>query len=194
MKNNMLRKSVTCPSVTSWQQFQIPCLLIRGGTRNGKWTQCHSTTGPFKELLARPPALSTFIKKLEGAWLISTYRFGVCCFPLPKVPVHSYISQLYVLLSSAIWDATSAWLAKWCQVHTQDPNQQTLGRQSGECKLNNYATGPAPQGFFKNSLLIGFSCLNCDCLDEALSAIKFYLYIWLFFQDLHLNSFNRKNT
>ena len=40
----------------------------------------------------------------------------------------------------------TAWLAKWCHVHTQDPNQQTLGHRSRTCILNRCATGWALMG------------------------------------------------
>ncbi|XP_070102016.1 S-phase kinase-associated protein 2 isoform X4 [Equus przewalskii] len=45
----------------------------------------------------------------------------------------------------------SAWCAKWCHVHTRDPNQRTPGRRSRTCALNHYATRPAIL-FFNNSL------------------------------------------
>ena len=38
----------------------------------------------------------------------------------------------------------TAWLAEWCHVHSQDPNQWTLDSWSGMCKLNCCATGLAP--------------------------------------------------
>ena len=39
---------------------------------------------------------------------------------------------------------TTAWLAKRCHVHTQDPNQWTPGRQSGTWALNHCTTRSAP--------------------------------------------------
>lgn len=60
---------------------------------------------------------------------------------------------MYVIVvspsSSSIWDAATALLDEpWCWVHAQDPNQRTLGCQSGACKLNHYTRGLAPNVFY----------------------------------------------
>ena len=44
----------------------------------------------------------------------------------------------------SMWEATTAWLDKWCHVHTWDPNWWTLGRWSRMCTLNRCATWLAP--------------------------------------------------
>ena len=66
-----------------------------------------------------------------------------------------------------MWDATTAWLDKWCEVHAQDPNLQILGHQSRVCKLNHYATSwPQILSFLPSSKSYGKKYLGPD-LAEA---------------------------
>ena len=47
---------------------------------------------------------------------------------------------------------TTAWLDKWCHVHTQEPHRQTPGRWSRTCTLNRCAPGWAPNAIHKGWL------------------------------------------
>ena len=53
-----------------------------------------------------------------------------------------------ILLYFICGTPTTAWLAKQCHVGARDPNQRTLGRQSGTCTLNCWATRRAPKDIF----------------------------------------------
>ena len=45
--------------------------------------------------------------------------------------------------SWGMWDTTSVWLDEQCLVHTQEPNGETLGLQSGVHELNHWTRGLA---------------------------------------------------
>ena len=51
------------------------------------------------------------------------------------------LTSVPILLYFMCGMPTTAWLAKWCHVHTQDPKRRTPGRQSAMCELNHCATG-----------------------------------------------------
>ena len=44
----------------------------------------------------------------------------------------------------SMWDTTTAWLDEQCIGPRPGSEQGNLGRRSGACELNQYATGPAP--------------------------------------------------
>ena len=83
---------------------------------------------------------------------------------------------MYILVggpsSCGTWDAASAWLDKWCQVHAQDSNRQNpgppkLGQLSRACELNHSAMGPAPGKNFlmktnSYSFYIGLCLFVCN--------------------------------
>ena len=65
---------------------------------------------------------------------------------LPKPPsTHLCIFLVVGPSSCGMWNAASAWPDKWCHVHTEDSNWETLGRRSRASELNHSATGLAPR-------------------------------------------------
>ena len=90
---------------------------------------------------------SFFLRKISPE-LTSTNPPLVAEEGWPWVNIHAHL-----LLPFTCGTPTTAWRAKRCQVHTQDPNWWTPGHWSGMCALNCCATRPDPNLVFLDQLI-----------------------------------------
>ncbi|XP_070102018.1 S-phase kinase-associated protein 2 isoform X6 [Equus przewalskii] len=145
------RSFIDQPLVEHFSPFRVQHMdlsnsVIDVSTLHGILSQCSK----LQNLSLEGLQLSDPIVKLDELNLSWCYDFTEKHVQVAVAHVSETITQLN--LSGYRKNLQrSAWCAKWCHVHTRDPNQRTPGRRSRTCALNHYATRPAIL-FFNNSL------------------------------------------
>ena len=80
-----------------------------------------------------------FLRKISPELTTANPPFFLLRKDWPWANIRAHLPLLYTLDTYH-----SMAFAKWCQVHTQDPNWRSWLPRSGTCELNRRATGPAP--------------------------------------------------
>ena len=106
---------------------------------------------------------------------------NICCqyssFCLRKIVAELTYVPIFLCF---MWDTNTAWLDEQCQVCAWDLNLQNPGHWSGTCRLNHYATGPAPLCLFYHLHGNGNKSICSSLKSREKRSYSFFIF-WFWF-------------